>query len=356
MSVLITVKKSGHVTAFTPENEYQLSIQFFLIGHGLPREDNPALCIAVAPSTAADHPRNRPALEPSSPLPWPGCYLYTICDLYPLVSRIHHDPAVPPRMITLEQRRQVLMCSLPDQREAQRPGPVLVRTADAEQRPADDSESWPIHSESDSESSSDDKPEDEDEAEELRRLVAIQRKVDKVQIQVEMWMDPSLIPDLEPATLGDPEKLYPLLDRLKEISQDYQNRMLAKVLTKPHTNEWIEAVACAQDSVSAADEGERDQGSEGEQTMNDASPPEGVTGTGAPSTSTSMPADATNLPLPAPALPPTDDNGPFPCAGTDPRTPRGTTLSPGSRLARVWRYITRPFSKTRRSHVQEGSL
>lgn len=69
-----------------------LSAQFYIVNRGLP--DPPYACVPLSPTSP--HPRGRPHIPVSAPLPWSDCYVSTQTPLYAMVTRIHDLVASPP--------------------------------------------------------------------------------------------------------------------------------------------------------------------------------------------------------------------------------------------------------------------
>ncbi|EJD39392.1 hypothetical protein AURDEDRAFT_171584 [Auricularia subglabra TFB-10046 SS5] len=87
-------------------------VVFLLVDRCLPAPHLSFAAVPIAPNTP--HPdTDRPAVEPSRPFPWPGCYLYTLQDVTAPISRIYESPG---RGISLDadQKKRVLLACYED--------------------------------------------------------------------------------------------------------------------------------------------------------------------------------------------------------------------------------------------------
>lgn len=81
-----------------------------MVGRAPPQEGeddvyftSPKRCIPIHPN--ADHPEGRAPLVPSTPLPWPDCYVHTLQLVNAFVSRVHHSNPTNARITDEELRR-----------------------------------------------------------------------------------------------------------------------------------------------------------------------------------------------------------------------------------------------------------
>ncbi|KZV92825.1 hypothetical protein EXIGLDRAFT_768655 [Exidia glandulosa HHB12029] len=200
------VSQMGRPSPMNDDGRNLLTLEFQLLGLGLHSDEDATgrTSIPVAPQTS--HPLNRPSIVPSIPLPWPGFYLYTQFKVASLVSRVHYEPEQPYPYITLDQRRDIFVQSLKDERESvlpQQPAAPLDFGNHSEY----DSVEGSMSAESSEESSrghDDDNPE----------LTALYNKTEDVDPYVEIWTDLSSV--AHPSVFGKPMDILPQLDWLKE--------------------------------------------------------------------------------------------------------------------------------------------
>ncbi|KZV94204.1 hypothetical protein EXIGLDRAFT_835172 [Exidia glandulosa HHB12029] len=237
---------TGFITARNEDDEQKLTLQFYVIGEGLPQNKDPAFSIPVAPETA--HPLGRAPIVPSIPLPWPNFYIDTTSNFACLVSRIHYDPLKAYPYILLAQRHQLLVHTVNDKREAKTrrlaklyPGVAhpngLVDVA-ARELPG-------LSLYSGAESSEEEAPK-----EVSPDLVAVYQKMETVQLFVEVCTD---LGSVDPHTLGRTVDFYPQVEQVEQITTAFESRMLAQLTSKPETSTWVEATINAPE-VSAVPE------------------------------------------------------------------------------------------------------
>ncbi|KZV94171.1 hypothetical protein EXIGLDRAFT_748749 [Exidia glandulosa HHB12029] len=223
---------AGCLPMLNANGRHRLSVEVYLIGQGLPLEKDPAFSVPIAP--AHTHPSNRVSPVLSTPLPWPNCYVHSLCNFLCLVSRIHYDPMRSPPFVLKKQRHEVMLQTMGDRNENIRrnllmhdpPIPVpLTEGADAD-----------VSYYTDESEGSEDSPNEVD-----LKVAAVYAKTAKVQAFIEVWTDLSTCED--PATFANPKDFLPFIKQLDSISRDYETRMLARILSKPETASWVTAIA-----------------------------------------------------------------------------------------------------------------
>ncbi|KZV81966.1 hypothetical protein EXIGLDRAFT_730330 [Exidia glandulosa HHB12029] len=236
----------------SPRDSQPLHMSLFAAGRGLAE---PAFAsVGLFPN--APHPQGRPPVIPSSPLPWPDCYVHSMETFNGTIIRMHVRNSGEQIKLDDDAQGQVYQAIVDDARalDASMPPPEVseevaaFREVEAElsfslsvcsplHMPRAPSPPPQAQSQDDGNGDQSGAPassvssDDQDSEEERREL----------KFRFEMWLDLTSADEL-----GPPKELNDTMRSLRRIEHEWTQREVLKILAdRPQTSRWAAAVANA---------------------------------------------------------------------------------------------------------------
>ncbi|KZV88525.1 hypothetical protein EXIGLDRAFT_174710 [Exidia glandulosa HHB12029] len=248
---LAIIDTLGHARLELEPGLPKLEYRFLCVGRGLPVEGYPAVPIDPAHAESLE----RPAVVPSTPLPWPDCHVHTLEAFTACISRLHKSPRNVVS-ITKQDLHAVLKHCVYDQYRYGQEKVAAYEAAQAaradapptSQPAADDKvndvDALPAHSAHSYSSSSNASASGSGSG---SRRTASPFQPRRMDLHMEMWVDLDAGHEL-----SDPKLLTSELDQLESIEKEWAMRIAHEIVTKrPRTSAWLRGVDAAGDPDTA---------------------------------------------------------------------------------------------------------